>query len=96
EGAPVIILEALASGVPVVASDVGAIREYASTGCDLVATEPRRSEAERLAGAVQSRLVRGGIPQFDAAYFNMSRVAAEYFAVFRSVCSAGDRRPDQS
>ena len=58
EGAPLTVLEALASHVPVVASDVGAIREYASAGCDLVACKPHRDEAERLAGAVLERLAQ--------------------------------------
>lgn len=88
EGAPLTILEALACGVPVVASDVGAISEYTRGGCDLVATDPRRSEAERLAKAVLDRLAHKNPPLFDAAYYDMSRVAVEYLTVFNSVFTA--------
>jgi glycosyltransferase involved in cell wall biosynthesis len=87
EGAPLTILEALASGVPVVSSEVGAIREYVGNGCALIPSSSRAVEVERFAGAVIEILRESARPQFDADYFDMSRVVKEYYNVFLDVCS---------
>lgn len=94
EGAPLTVMEALASGVPVVASDVGAIREYVRLGCDLIATAPWGTEVVNFGDAVLGRLAQGSPPQFDSAYFDISRVVKEYLEVFCAVCSTDSKWHD--
>jgi len=57
EGWPNVVLEAMACGTPVVATDAGAVREMISD--DRVGTVLRGREAAELAAAVNSRLERG-------------------------------------
>lgn len=75
EGAPLTILEALASGVPVVSSDVGAIREYIGDECLVT---PGRGEGVRLAKAALKRLQTRDTAPFDRDIFSTKRVIAEY------------------
>ena len=83
EGAPLTILEALAVGVPVVASDVGAVREYVDERCCLVPLG-RGGSAEREAyvAAVSATLEldkgAGGL----RAEHRLSNVANRYRFVF--------------
>lgn len=79
EGAPLTILEALATGVPVVSSDVGAIREYIGDEC---LVKPGRGEGARLAEAALKRLQSRDSVPFDRVLFSSKRVIAQYAETF--------------
>jgi glycosyltransferase involved in cell wall biosynthesis len=81
EGAPLTILESLASGVPVVSSDVGAIREYIGEEC-LVASG--RGAVARFAEAALKRVRSQKAIPFDRGSFSCERVIARYAEAFTS------------
>lgn len=82
EGVPLVAIESLAAGVPVVSTDVGAIREQLGEFVVLEKTGPRL--AGRLAATSSSVLANGGpIYQFsDLKRFDIQRTAAKYISVF--------------
>jgi glycosyltransferase involved in cell wall biosynthesis len=84
EGAPLTILEALATGVPVVSSDVGAIGEYIGTDC-LIALSGRKREADLFAKAIVSQLKCSNPPEFDRERYSISTLVDQYKSVFQNV-----------
>lgn len=86
EGAPLTILEGLAVGVPVVASDVGAVREYVGDKCRLI---PLGSadirERQQYVSAVEEDLVDGRFSGVLEPSHDINAVAANYKAVFLNI-----------
>ena len=83
EGAPLTILEALSVGVPVVASDVGAVREYVTDQCRLVPLG-RGGEAERgvFVSAALELLTKKKSEGFLASEYRLDEVIFRYRSVF--------------
>lgn len=83
EGAPLTILEALAVGVPVVASDVGAVREYVGDKCRLVTLgRANLQERQHYVSAVEQSLAEGRFFGELAAGHEISAVASSYRNLF--------------
>lgn len=83
EGAPLTILEALAVGVPVVASDVGAVREYVGDKCRLVTLgRANLQERQHYVSAVEQSLAEGRFFGELAAGHEISAVASSYCNLF--------------
>ncbi|MGD0546285.1 MAG: glycosyltransferase [Terracidiphilus sp.] len=91
EGCPNVVLEALASGRPVVATRVGGIPEILSAACGRL-VPPRDSEA--LAEALASVLDTAWSAEAIAAYGSRSweTVAAEMLEIFASLLSSHGKR----
>ena len=81
EGAPLTILEALATGVPVVSYDVGAIGEYLGKEC-LVALGAH--EASRLVETALKHLQMNITPRFDRSLYGIERLVSQYMEVFET------------
>jgi glycosyltransferase involved in cell wall biosynthesis len=96
EGLPITILEAMASGVPVVASDVGGIREeivHQQTGIVVPARNTRvlsQSLLELLSDGEKARSMGERGRQRLDEYFTLERMGRETMAVYDRV-TAGDR-----
>jgi glycosyltransferase involved in cell wall biosynthesis len=92
EGCPNVVLEALACGRPVVASQVGGIPEIMSNDCGRL-VPPR--DAAALAAAIGSVLDQSWDAAAIAAHWSRSwsTVAAELLAVFESVLSNRSAEP---
>jgi glycosyltransferase involved in cell wall biosynthesis len=90
EGCPNVVLEALASGRPVVATNVGGIPEIMNEACGRL-VPPR--DAGALAQALASVLDRTWDAQAISAYGSRSwdAVAAELLEIFESVMSGGSK-----
>lgn len=85
EGAPLTILEALAVGVPVIATDVGAVREYVDDRC-IVIPRGNRAEKRGLFAAAVLRLMsenKDFQPLPDA--YQLKNVTDSYRTVFQEV-----------
>jgi glycosyltransferase involved in cell wall biosynthesis len=76
EGSPLVLLEAMAAGVPVVATRVGGVPEMVSDGESALLVEPR--DARALAAALGRVLKDGGLARALAA--KASARAAEHFS----------------
>jgi glycosyltransferase involved in cell wall biosynthesis len=81
EGAPLTILESLATGVPVVSSDVGAIGEYIGREWLVM---PGKGEIDELAGAVLRQLCSVNTVPFDREAFGTERLISCYEKVLAS------------
>jgi glycosyltransferase involved in cell wall biosynthesis len=97
EGLPLVALETLAAGVPLVATDVRGNRELLRDGHDAVLTPP--GDPVVLAGAIEgcllddarrSELVAGGLR--TAALYTEERMSSGFFALYRELVGAPRRR----
>lgn len=86
----VVLLEAMAAGTPVVASDIAGYRDVARAGREAVLVEPGDAGALRRAlrrvlddRALAAELVEAGAAR--AAGFSMERLAERYLALYESV-----------
>jgi glycosyltransferase involved in cell wall biosynthesis len=93
EGLPLVILEALTAGVPVVCSPVGAIPEVLEDGKSAVFVQPRDSQglADALARlgrepALRERLAAEGRALYDRE-FSLEIFAARVVRIYRRYCS---------
>lgn len=92
----IVLLEAMAAGVPVVASDIGGYRDVARQDREAVLAPPGDAEALRLAlcsvladPAGAARLVEAGRER--AASFSMASLADRYVALFELALARGQQ-----
>lgn len=96
---PVVYLEALAAGTPVVATDTGGVRELIRSGVNglLVAEEDAEGLAEamrRLLGDAEARRAMGERGRHEVlARYTWSKCAAGYLEAFRSCLPPGRPSP---
>jgi phosphatidylinositol alpha-mannosyltransferase len=90
----VVLLEAMAAGVPIVASDIDGYRDVARAGREAVLIEPGDAAGLRAAlrrvlddADLAAELVEGGTAR--AAAFSMDRLAERYLALYESVAGRG-------
>lgn len=89
EGLPVVILEALASGTPVVASKVGSLEDVIESGKNGLLVEPKNPEA--LADGLQNLLQRPDLAAMAAdapasvERYDWSSIAAHYAETYRKL-----------
>jgi glycosyltransferase involved in cell wall biosynthesis len=94
EGIPLTVLEAMAAGLPVVATDVGGMREVVVDGLTglLASAGDAAGLAEcvlRLDGDAERRRAMGAAGRARAKdYFDEPRMAAEYGRIYRELCRA--------
>jgi glycosyltransferase involved in cell wall biosynthesis len=90
EGTPMVILEALALGIPVVARAVGGVPEMlgSASGCTLVPS----SNSNDIATAIEETLVetRNGRPSFPMNY-DIRECAAQYERLYRELVAISAR-----
>ena len=75
DNSPNVVLEAMASGLPVVTTDVGGVREFVADGVGGSVVPPR--DAAALAGALETYLVAPDLARAAGAH-NRLRAAAEF------------------
>ena len=90
EGLPVSVMEALTLGVPVVATDVGGLREAVTDGCDGLLVEPRspRALADAVLRVARDRELRARLSEHAAragSRFSARLATARIEEVYRSV-----------
>jgi glycosyltransferase involved in cell wall biosynthesis len=95
EGAPGVFVEALLAGVPVVAHDMGGVRDVVSpeTGSLVRAgdEEGLAREVTALAADAQRRSRASAAARRAGARFRIEPVADAYAELYRELLSAGDR-----
>ncbi len=101
EGVPVVLMEAMACGVPVIATAISGVRELVSDGdSGLLVTPGRVGELARAMAALLrspplgERLARGG-RQRVSREFDVDRCAAELAELFSALCGPLDREPQR-
>ena len=88
EGAPLTMLEAFAVGVPVVASDVGAVKEYVSDQCRLVPLgRGGTKEREAFVGAALDLFSHGKSTGYLAPEHRLDEVISRYRHEFKRAIS---------
>lgn len=99
EGLPVAVMEALALGLPIVATDVGGLTEEFTDGVDAVLVPPRDSVALAEAwarvctdDALRERLADASLER--AREFDVDRTVEELESVYRRVGRARSAAPD--
>jgi glycosyltransferase involved in cell wall biosynthesis len=95
EGVPTVVMEAMASGLPVVATYVGGVPELVEPGTSGLLVAPGRSDLlagalARLAGdaELRGRLVEGGLARVSANH-DVQRQVWELRAVLEAVAGNG-------
>jgi L-malate glycosyltransferase len=95
EGVPMVLLEAMALGVPIVASHVGGIREILKNGKEAVLVPAKDPEAlARAIGVVagsfelRAELIRAARRRVETQ-FSIQSSAAKMHEMYRSLCTAG-------
>ena len=90
----VVLLEAMAAGTPIVASDIDGYRDVARAGREAVLVEPGNATGLRAAlrrvlddADLATELVEGGTAR--AAGFSMERLAERYLALYASLLEPG-------
>ena len=88
EGSPLSVMEAMAAGLPVVATEVGGIPELVTSGVTGLLVEPGASDAlaeslGRLADDAELRKSMSQAARARAAEFDVRAMAAAYAALFR-------------
>jgi glycosyltransferase involved in cell wall biosynthesis len=98
EGLPVILLEALLAGVPVVATSVGGIPEVIAEGREGFLVPPRDVEKlilrikELLANEPLREQMKAAGPQKISAEYNTKSQAERYSSLFAQLATAGSNR----
>jgi glycosyltransferase involved in cell wall biosynthesis/peptidoglycan/xylan/chitin deacetylase (PgdA/CDA1 family) len=102
EGRPTSIMEAMASGLPVVASDVGSVRQLVGDGSTGLVVEPGNvpqlaRSLHRLAGdaALRARFSAAGRAR-AVTEFSMDRMAHDYLEFYRSALAKDGIRRGKS
>jgi glycosyltransferase involved in cell wall biosynthesis len=99
EGLPLVILEAMASGIPVLATDVGGTRELVRPGQTgwLVPSGDSAALAEGILAALDNPHQRANLARTArddiAARFSVERIAAEYAALYLKADGAVQASP---
>jgi len=95
EGVPMVLLEAMALGVPIVASHVGGIPEIMEDSREAVLVPAKDPEAlARAIGVVagspelRTKLIRAARVRVDTQ-FSIQSSAAKMHKMYRSLCTAG-------
>lgn len=88
EGMPMTILEAMAAGLPIVASRVGGIPDMVSDGQSALLVQPEAAEVAnaciRLLGSEELRRRLGQRALADSARFSAGAMAERYLSLYRS------------
>jgi glycosyltransferase involved in cell wall biosynthesis len=90
EGLPVVILEAFASGIPVIASRVGGIPDIVNDGVNgfLVSPEDIKELAEKMAVLLDKASLRGQFGSnalVTASSYNWQQIAEQYISLYKGL-----------